>query len=128
MGEALLEDVLVWDISWMSRKRELIVLSSDEVEYIVACEVRKGVVWLRNLMSELFEGRMDPIVIHCDNTSSIRLSEDPVFHGNTKHINNKYHYILKLVQDGVFQLQHISIDEHVVDILTKYKLIIIFYI
>ena len=70
-------------------------------------------------MSDLFEGPMDPTVIHCDNTSCIRLFEDPMFHGNTMHIN-KYHYIRNLVQDGVLQLWYISTDEKVVDILTKY--------
>jgi len=43
-----------------------------------------------------------------------------MFHGNRKHIINRYHYIRKLVQDGVLQLWYISIGEQVVDILTKY--------
>eukprot|EP00253_Pinus_taeda_P014992 PITA_14992 len=83
------------------------------------CEASKEVVWLRELLSDLFEGPMDPTMIHCDNTSGIRLSEDPMFHGKTKHINNKYHHIRKLVQDGVLQLRFISTNEQVVDILTK---------
>lgn len=58
-------------------------------------------------------------MIHCDNTSGIRLSEDLVFHGKTKHINYKYHYIQKLAQDGVLQLRYISTDEQVANILTK---------
>ena len=70
-------------------------------------------------MSDLFEGPMGPTTIHCDNTSCIRLFEDPTFHGKTKHINNKYHYIRKLVQDGVLQLQYMSTNEHVANILTK---------
>jgi len=47
------------------------------------------------------------------------LFEDLVFHGKTKYINKNYHYIHKLVQDGVLQLQYISIDDQVADILTK---------
>ena len=58
-------------------------------------------------------------MIHCVNTSCIQLFEDPVYHGKTKHINNKYHYIQELVQNGVLQLQYISTDEQVADILTK---------
>eukprot|EP00253_Pinus_taeda_P002479 PITA_02479 len=88
-------------ISWMSGKQEIVALSSAEVEYIATCEVSKETVWLRKLLFDLFEGSMGPMVIHCDNTSCTRLSEDPVFHGKTKHINNKYHYIRKMVQDGV---------------------------
>ena len=43
-----------------------------------------------------------------------------MFHGKTKYINKKYHYIQNPVQDGVLQLQYISTDEHVADILTKF--------
>ena len=107
-------------ISWMSRKHDTIALSSADAECIAACEVSREAVWLRKLLFDLFEGPMDPTVIHCDNTSCIRLSEDLMFHGKTKHIKNKYHYIRKLVQDGVLLLQYISTDEQVADILSKY--------
>ena len=56
---------------------------------------------------------MDPTVINCDNQSSIKMSEDPIFHERTTHINNKYHYI------RVVKLQYILTDEQVADILTK---------
>ena len=83
-------------ISWMSRKQESVELSSAEAEYIATCEVSREVVWLRKLLSDLFEGLMDPTIIHLDNINCIRLSEDPILHGNKKHINNMYHYIRKL--------------------------------
>jgi len=105
-------------ISWMSRKQDTVALSSAEAEYVVACEVSREAVCLRKLLSDLFEGLMDPTVIHCDNTSCICLSEDPIFDGKAK-LMNKYHYIQELVQNGVLQLQYISIDEQVADILTK---------
>ena len=106
-------------ISWMSRKEDPVALSSAEVEYVAACEVGKEVVWLRKLLSNLFSKPMDPTIINCDNQSSIKMFEDPVFHARTKHINNKYHYIRSLVQDGVVKLQYIIINEQVVDVLTK---------
>jgi len=109
-------------ISWMSRKQEKVDLSSVEAKYVAGYEVSREAVWLRKLLSDLFKGPKDPIVILCDNTSCIRLFEDPVFHGKTKHINNKYHYIQELVQNGVLQLQYISTNEQVADILTKYLL------
>ena len=80
-------------ISSMSRKKESIALISVEVEYIATCEVSREVVQLRKLLSNLFQGPMDHTMIHSDNTRCIKLFEDPVFHGKTKHINKKYHYI-----------------------------------
>jgi hypothetical protein len=58
-------------------------------------------------------------MIHCDNQSCIKLSENPMFHDRSKHIEIRYHFIRDRVQKGVVKLQHISIDEHIVDILTK---------
>lgn len=54
-------------ISWMSRKKESVSFISADVEYIATYEVRREVVWLRKLLSNLFEGLMDPTVIHFDN-------------------------------------------------------------
>ena len=41
-------------ISWMSRKQDPIALSRAEVEYVVAQEVGKEVVWIRKILSYLF--------------------------------------------------------------------------
>ena len=98
-------------VSWMSRKQETMALSSVEVKYVPACEVSREVIWLRKLLSDLFAGPLAPKTIHCDNTSCIRLSEDTVFHGKTKHINKKYHYIRNLVQDGVLKLEYVPTDD-----------------
>ena len=43
----------------MSRKQDTVALSSAEAEYVVAYEVSKEAVWLRKLLSDLFEGPMD---------------------------------------------------------------------
>eukprot|EP00253_Pinus_taeda_P036715 PITA_36715 len=72
--------------SWMSRKQDTIALSSAGAEYVATYEVSKEAMWLRKLLSDLFEGPMDPTVIHCDNTSCIRLAEDPIYYGKEKHI------------------------------------------
>jgi len=103
----------------MSRKQETVALTSVEFEYIATCEFSREAVWLRKLLSDLFAGPLAPTTIHCDNTICIRLSEDLVFHGKTKHINKKYHYIRKLVQDGVLKLECVPTDEQTADILMK---------
>jgi hypothetical protein len=58
-------------------------------------------------------------VNYCDNQSCIKLSENPVFHDRSKHIEIRYHFIQDYVQRGAIELQYISTDEQVVDILTK---------
>ena len=58
-------------------------------------------------------------MILCDNQSGIRLSENPVFHDRSKHIDIRCHFILDMVQRGTVRLNDIGIDEQVADILTK---------
>jgi hypothetical protein len=58
-------------------------------------------------------------VILCDNQSCIKMTENPVFHDRSKHIELHYHYICDMVQIGALKLQYISTDEQVVDVLTK---------
>jgi len=106
-------------ISWMSRKQKSVALSTAKAEYIAASMASCEAVWLRKLFSELFGFTLDTIVILCDNQSGIRLSENPIFHDRSKHIDIRYHYIRDMVQRGAIRLHHIGTDEQVADILTK---------
>ena len=58
-------------------------------------------------------------MILCDNQSGIRLSENPVFHDRSKHIDIRYHFIRDMVQRGAIRLHHIGTDEQITNILTK---------
>jgi hypothetical protein len=63
-----------------------VALSTADIALSVAvCEA----VWLRKLLTDLFDLEMDPTVIHCDNQSCVKLSENPVFHDRSKHIEIK---------------------------------------
>jgi hypothetical protein len=106
-------------ISWGSRKHKSIALSTAEAEYIAACEACTKVVWLRKLICGLFDQVQDLTIIYCDNQSCIRLSEHPMFHEQSKHIEIKYYFIRDKVQEGEVKLQYISIDEQTTYILTK---------
>ena len=47
------------------------------------------------------------------------MSENPVFHDKSNHIEIKYHYIRDMVQRGAVKLQYVAMDEQIVDVLTK---------
>ena len=106
-------------ISWSSRINGSIAQSTAEPEYIVASDACKEAVWLRKLLSDLFNGKLDSTIIHCDNQNCIKLSENLMFHDRSKDIEMKYHFIRDLVQRGALKLQYIRTDEQIADILTK---------
>jgi hypothetical protein len=84
--------------SWQSRKHSSIALSTTEAEYIAACSTSCEAIWLRKLLTGLFDLEMEATVILCDNQSCIKMTENPVFHDKSKHIEIWYHYIRDMVQ------------------------------
>ena len=62
---------------------------------------------------------VDATVIFGDNQSCIKMTENTLFHDKSKHIEIQYFYIMDMVQKGAIKLQYVSIDEQVIDILTK---------
>jgi hypothetical protein len=106
-------------VSWSSKKQPTVALSNTEVEYrgaaIVACEV----VWLQKLLLNLGQSVDAPIVIYCDNISSILLANNPVYHARTKHIEVHYHFIKENVLAKEIDLIHVSTKDQVANIFTK---------
>ena len=94
-------------------------LSTAAAEYIAASMTCCEAVWLRKLFSELFGHVLDTTVILCGNQSGIRLSENLVFHDQSKDIDIRCHFIQDMVQQVSVRLNHIGTDEQVIDILTK---------
>jgi hypothetical protein len=105
--------------SWHSREKFNIALSTVEVEYIVACSACCEAIWLRMLLTDLFDLDMEATMILCDNQSCIKMMENLVFHDELKHIEIWYLFICDMLQRGAIKLQYVSMDEHVVDVLTK---------
>jgi len=106
-------------VSWSSNKQPTVALSSTESKYrgatIVACEV----VWLQKLLSDLGQSVDAPVIIYCDNISSILLGNNPIYHARTKHIEVHYHFIREKVLAKEIGLIHVSTENQVVDIFTK---------
>jgi hypothetical protein len=105
--------------SWSSRKQGSEVQSTAKAEYIAASAAYREAVWLRKLLSDLFRTELEPTVVHCDNQNCIKLTENPVFHDRSKHIEMRYHYIRDMIQKKVLSLQYVLTAEQTADIFTK---------
>ena len=60
-----------------------------------------------------------PIVIYYDKKSTISMTTNPVFHGRTKHIELRYHFIRDQVISGSIGVKFCSTKHQVADGLTK---------
>ena len=106
-------------IAWRSKKQMSVAFNTAEADYIATCSACSEVVWLRKLFSGLFDLELDVTCIYCDNQSCIKLSENPVLHDKSKHIDIKYQYIHDMVEKGAVKLQYVATNEQVADVLTK---------
>jgi hypothetical protein len=79
-------------------------LSSAEAEYMAPSQANCEALSLRKLLVGLFVVQLRPTMIYCDNQSCIKLSENPVFHDRSKHIEIRYHFIRDYVQRRAVEL------------------------
>ncbi|KAE9094861.1 hypothetical protein PF007_g17611 [Phytophthora fragariae] len=105
-------------ISYGSRKQGINAQSSTEAEYIAMNEGVRDVLWIVGLCEELHWPATTPL-LRGDNQAALYLTEKPGKHSNTKHINNKYHLVRHLVEDGKLRILHVPTNDNTADIMTK---------
>ncbi|KAG0594554.1 hypothetical protein M758_UG087800, partial [Ceratodon purpureus] len=88
-------------ITWNSKKQPTVALSSTEAEYMAITEGTKEAT------------------IHGDNQESLNLAHNPVYHGRTKHVEVRHHFIREKILSGEVNLEYVPTEEQVADIFTK---------
>jgi len=106
-------------VSWQSTKQKVVAFSSCEAEYIAAASAATQALWLSRLLGELQGSKVDVVELKVDSKSALALAKNPVFHGRSKHIWIKYHFIRECLEDGSIKADHIPATDQLVDILTK---------
>ncbi|CAD6268395.1 unnamed protein product [Miscanthus lutarioriparius] len=105
-------------ITWCSQKQKTVALSSCESELMAATAAAKQALWLRNLISEITKEKPKAVTLFVDNNSAIALMKNPVFHGRSKHIDIKYHFIREC-REGQIIVKRVCTEEQKADALTK---------
>ena len=106
-------------ISWRSKKQACVALSTAEAEYVALASAAQESLWLQQLISDLTKQPVKQMVIFEDNQSTISMARNPQFHGCSKHIALKYHFIRDQVSDGKIDLKYCNTSDMVADIMTK---------
>ena len=68
-------------ISWSSKKQSIVTLSSTEAQFVAAIACACQAIWLRRILEEMQFKQRGATTIFCDNNSAIKLSKNPVLHG-----------------------------------------------
>eukprot|EP00253_Pinus_taeda_P025068 PITA_25068 len=106
-------------ISWCSKKKSTVVLSSCEAEYQALCAATCEAIWLRRLLSDAGEGQKAETSIKTDNQSTIKLAYNPVFLKNAKHIDTQFHFVREKIQSKEICVDYCNTCDNLADIFTK---------
>ena len=85
-------------ITWRSKKQSCVAISTAEAKYMALACAAQEAVRLQQLISDLKNKPDEALMINEDNQSAIALSKNPQFHGLTKHVDIKFHFLRKLLE------------------------------
>lgn len=106
-------------VSWKSRKQPTVALSTCEAEYMALTETTQEAIYLKQILSDLNVGSVEPIQLYGDNQGAIAIVKNPVKHNRTKHIDIKYHFIRERYYSNIFTLNYIVSENNIADVMTK---------
>lgn len=106
-------------VAWSSRKQNIVSTSTTESEFYALAEAVKEVQWLSNILLDFHVNVPQPITIHSDNQSTIKLIENSKFSARTKHIDVRLHFVRDCVKTGIIALKYCPTKNNVADLLTK---------
>ncbi len=68
-------------------------------------------MWIHQFLTKMGLAKTKQLIIHCNNKRVLHMVHNLVFHGRTKHIEEKYHFVRDLVLEGTIQLLYIPIAQ-----------------
>ena len=106
-------------ITWQSTKQKVVAQSSCEAKYIAATNAACEGMWLARVLAEAHGSSPSVPTLMVDNKSAIALIKNPVLHGQSKHIEVKYHFVWESAEKGQINVDFIRSEEQLGDVLTK---------
>ncbi|KAL0309364.1 UNVERIFIED_CONTAM: Retrovirus-related Pol polyprotein from transposon RE1 [Sesamum radiatum] len=76
-------------------------------------------LWIGYILAEFGISLDSPIPFYCDNKAAIHITENPVFHERTKHLDIDCHLVRDQFKRGFILPQHVSSQHQPADLFTK---------
>ncbi|CAL5371264.1 unnamed protein product [Camellia sinensis] len=106
-------------IAWSSRKQPIVTLSTTEAEFVASAACASQAVWMKRILEKLSLEESKCTTILCDNSSTIKLSKNPVLYGRSKHNDVRFHFLRDLTREGAVELVYCGIQDQLADMMTK---------
>ncbi|PON32605.1 hypothetical protein PanWU01x14_359740 [Parasponia andersonii] len=76
-------------------------------------------MWLKRLLEELKMTNDCHMKLYYDNQTAISITQNPVHHDWTKHVEVDKHSIKEKIESGIICMSYVPTKQHVADVLTK---------
>jgi hypothetical protein len=106
-------------ISWRSKKQNVIAQSTIEAKYRAMTQGVSEELWLRKLLQKLGLLEDKPIMLYCDNKTTINIANNPVQHDKTKYVEIDQYFINDKLDEDIVCMLFIGTKEQIADIFTK---------
>ncbi|CAM8948608.1 unnamed protein product [Rhodiola kirilowii] len=106
-------------VTWKSKKQKVVARSSAEAEYRGMAQGVCELLWLKSLLHDLGIELTSPMKLYCDNKAAIDISQNPVQHDRTKHVEVDRHFIKEKLDANIITFPFVPSEEQLADILTK---------
>lgn len=111
----------VWGnlVTWRSKKKNVVARSTAEAEFRSMENGICELLWIKRVLEDLKKGIKLPMKLFCDSKAAISISQNPVQHDRTKHVEIDRHFIKEKLEAGVICIPFVTSKEQTPDILTK---------
>nr|GEV16283.1 NB-ARC domains-containing protein [Tanacetum cinerariifolium] len=111
--------ISIVSVPFSFKKQKVVSLSSAEAEFRGIAKGLAEALWIQKLVSEIGFPPQESTQIMCDNKAAIQISENPVQHDRTKHVEVDRHFIKEKLEAGFIELPFVKSSDKLADILTK---------
>lgn len=106
----------VWGnlVTWRSKNLNVVARSTAEAEFRSMVNGICELLWIKRVLEDLKKDIKLPMKLFCDNKTTISISQNPVQHNRTKHIEIDQHFIkekMEAARQGLFVF-HLSLQKN----------------
>ena len=105
-------------VSWQCKKQTSVAISTCEAEYVAAGSCCSQVLWIQQQLQD-YGLNFTHTPIRIDNQSTISITNNPVKHSKTKHIEIRHHFIRDCAEKKLIKLVKVPTENNLADLFTK---------
>ena len=106
-------------VTWWSKKQRTVSRSTAEAEFRALADASCEIDWLLRIMKDLQIPMTLPSHLYGDNTTSLYIANNSIYHERTKHVDHDCYTIRERIDNGMIKTLHVRTHNQIADVLTK---------